>query len=336
MSSPAVATLFEAHRPLLVRHAYRMLGTVSDAQDMVQETWTRWAQADRGVVREPRAWLLRTCSRLCLDQLKSARRQREVYPGPWLPEPLVLDVAVATDREEALAPRRLELDESVSMALLTAMERLSPAERAALLLHDVFDHDYAEVAVTLGRSEAACRKLVSRARQRVRPATPAPVAAPADRVASALASETDAIANLATPASASASAPATVTAEDHRRLLAGFLQAASRGDLTALKTVLRDDVAFHSDGGGKVVAAGKVLHGADLVARFIVGVVTRTGSRYDAHLLRWCWYNGAPGVVVLDAPEGRPATAFSIRIADGRIAELFALRNPDKLMALER
>jgi RNA polymerase sigma-70 factor (ECF subfamily) len=288
-----------------MRHAYRMLGTVGDAQDMVQETWTRWQAAERSAVREPRAWLLRTCSRLCLDQLKSARRQREVYPGPWLPEPLVLDVAVHREVEDVSPVERLELDESVSMALLTTLERLSPAERAALLLHDVFDHDYAEVAETLGRNEAACRKLVSRARQRVQ------------------------------QAKAKDAAEVEVTPEDHRRLLAGFLHAAGAGDFDGLKAVLCDDVALHSDGGGKALAVGKVLEGAELVAKFFVGLVTRSGVRYDPTLIRWCWYNGAPGVVILDDPEGPPVTAMSIRIEDGRIAELYALRNPDKLAVLK-
>ncbi len=304
MAAPMIETqaaIFESHREALTRLAYRMLGAVGDAQDQVQETWLRWAAVDPATVREPRAWLLRVCSRLCLDQLKSARVQREVYPGPWLPEPLVLDVAVT---DEQGGGRRLELDESVSMALLTAMERLSPAERAALLLHDVFDHDYAEVAKALGRQEAACRKLVSRARARVGP-------------------------------SSAAGRTTAVSAEDHRRLLSEFLAAAAAGSTERLQAVLREDVAFHADGGGKAVAAGKVLQGVELVVKFFINVVARTGARYDAACLRWVWYNGAPGVVVLDAPDGIPITAFSIRIVDGRIAELFALRNPDKLAWLE-
>ncbi len=303
MSVDEAAAVFEAHREALQRLAYRMLGTVGDAQDLVQETWLRWAAADRARVREPRAWLLRTCSRLCLDQLKSARVQREVYPGPWLPEPLVLDVAVTDD---AGGGRRLELDESVSMALLTAMERLTPAERAALLLHDVFDHDYAEVAEVLGRNEAACRKLVSRARARVG----------GDREREGK------------------SEP--VSAEDHRRLLSAFLAAAAAGSSEGIKAVLCEDVAFHSDGGGKVIAAGKVITGSEQVAKFFVNIVTKHGSRYDASLLHWTWYNGSPGVVVRDAKDGRPVTAFSIQIREGRIAGLFALRNPDKLAWLGR
>ena len=300
MTDHDAALVFESHREALHRLAYRMLGVVGDAQDAVQETWLRWSATDRAKVREPRAWLLRTCSRWCLDQLKSARVQREVYPGPWLPEPLVVDVAVTNDH----GAQRLELDEAVSMALLTAMERLSPTERAALLLHDVFDHDYAEVATALGRNEAACRKLVSRARARVqREDTPSPNAA--------------------------------VTAEDHRRLLGAFLAAASAGDTAGLKAVLCDDVAFHSDGGGKVIAAGKVVVGSELVAKFFTNLVRKFDARYDASLLRWVWYNGAPGVVVLNPHDGRPATAFSIAVRDGRIGGLYALRNPDKLLWLE-
>ncbi len=299
MSDTEAAIVFENQREALLRLAYRMLGVVSDAQDAVQETWLRWAATDRAKVREPRSWLLRTCSRWCLDHLKSARVQREVYPGPWLPEPLVLDVAVTEDN----GARRLELDEAVSMALLTAMERLTPTERAALLLHDVFDHDYAEVAEALGRNEAACRKLVSRARARVQEER-ATVRADA------------------------------ITADDHRRLLGAFLDAAAVGDTAALKAVLCDDVAFHSDGGGKVVAAGKVVFGAALVAKFFTNLVRKFGARYDESMLRWVWFNGAPGVVVLDAPGGQPVTAFSIAIRDGRIGGLYALRNPDKLAGL--
>ncbi|MCF3652371.1 RNA polymerase sigma factor SigJ [Synoicihabitans lomoniglobus] len=296
---------FETHRAALERLAYRMLGSVADAHDMVQDTWLRWAEVETATIREPRAWLLRACSRRCLDHLKSARVQRERYPGPWLPEPLVCDGVVTGEWAADLAgAARVELDESVSMALLTAMERLSPAERAALLLHDVFDHDYAEVAATLRRTEAACRKLVSRARQQLR----------------------------RTPSREET----TVSAQDHQRLLREFLRAASAGDFEGLKAVLRENVAFHADGGGKATAAGKVLWGAAQVARFFVGVVARSGARYEANQLRWCWYNGAPGVVVLDAPGGQPRTAFSIRIEDGRIAELFALRNPDKLKVFAR
>jgi RNA polymerase sigma-70 factor (ECF subfamily) len=190
----------------------------------------------------------------------------------------------------------MEVDETVSMALMTAMERLSPAERAALLLHDVFDHDYAEVAAVLDRNEAACRQLVSRARRRVR----------------------------------RPERERSVAAEQHRRLLNEFLQAAASADYEGLKRVLREDVAFHSDGGGKAVAAGKVLMGADVVARFFVGVVQRSGGRFDREVVNWCWYNGAPGAVIVE--DGRAVTAFCLRVEDGRIAELYALRNPDKLV----
>lgn len=298
MSADQAAVIFETHRTALQRLAYRMLGSVGDAQDMVQETWLRWSATELAQVRESRAWLMRTCSRLCLDQLKSARVQREVYPGVWLPEPWVLDVTLSDN-----GPQRMELDEAVSMALLTAMERLSPTERAALLLHDVFDHDYAEVAAALGRNESACRKLVSRARSRVRRNDAETRAKP-------------------------------VRAEDHRKLLGGFLQAAAAGDMAGLKAVLCDDVTFHADGGGKATAAGKVLAGAELVAKFFINVVARSGACYDPQLLRWLWYNGAPGVAVSNQPGGPPVTAFSIHVRDGHIGELYALRNPDKLALL--
>ena len=294
---------FEAHRSRLEGLAYRMLGSVADAQDVVQEVWLRWAVTDQTAVAEPRAWLTKVCSRLCLDHLKSARVQREVYPGPWLPEPLVVDRAVWDGEDAPNDPAaRLELDESVSFALLTAMERLSPAERAALLLHDVFDHDYAEIAATLGRTATACRQLVSRARRRVGD----------DR-------------KKATP---------SVSAREHRELLQQFLTAAASADFTGLKAVLRDDATFHSDGGGKAIAARKVLVGADRIAKFFRGLVKTHGARYTPDSLRWCWFNGAPGVIVLERRQ--PVTAFCIRVVGGRIGTLYALRNPDKLAAFER
>lgn len=290
-ASNSGAAVFEQHRAILRGLAYRMVGSVADAEDLVQETWLRWDATAREHIDCPRAWLIRVCSRLSLDYLKSARSRREVYRGPWLPEPLL------DDGGPAVGASRLEIDETVSMALMTAMERLAPAERAALLLRDVFDHDYTEIASTLERNESACRKLVSRARQKVKRD---------DRK---------------TP----------VTAKDHRRLLDEFLRAAANADFAGLKRVLCEDVALHADGGGKAIAAGKVLLGSDLVAKFFVGIVRRSGGRFDRDVVNWFWYNGAPGVVVLE--QGRPISAFCLKVVDGRIGELYVLRNPDKLAA---
>src|SRR5882757_8673086 len=232
MSNPDAT--FEPYRRRLVGLAYRMLGSIADAEDAVQETYLRWHAADRGNVSDPRAFLMTTTTRICLDMLTSARARREEYVGPWLPEP-VLDTA-------ALAPdRRTELAEDLSIALLLTLDRLSPLERAAFLLHDVFDFSFTEVAATLERSEAACRKLATRARTHVRALRPC-------------------------GATAAPEQPGKIDAK-HAQLMAAFAKATQSGDLNALTQLLASDVRIVTDGGGRVRAALDVIEGADRAAR---------------------------------------------------------------------
>lgn len=299
MSDPAAT--FEPHRRRLLGLAYRMLGSMSDAEDAVQEAYLRWHAADRDSVSDARAFLMTTTTRICLDVLTSARVRREEYVGPWLPEP-VLDTA-------ALAPdRRTELAEDLSIALLLTLDRLSALERAAFLLHDVFDFSFGEVAAALDRSEAACRQLASRARAHVRATRPRGATAPPSR-----SGEVDA---------------------KHAQLMFAFAAATQSGDLEALQQMLASDVRIVTDGGGKVRSALEVIEGADRAARFLIEVTRKRPGAWwrDDFTVRFAMVNGLPGVVV-DAPEGAvQTTAFEI---DGDVIRaLYVVRNPDKLRHL--
>lgn len=276
------ATAFDPLRPRLVRIAYRMLGSVADAEDVVQEAFIRWHAIDRDAVREPEAFLRRVVTRLCLDVLKSAQRKREVYVGPWLPEPVVED-------EE-------EIDD-VTLPLMMALERLSPLERAAFLLHDVFGVSFEEVAETIGRDPAACRQLSSRARTHVRAARP--------RFA--------------------------VPREQGLELAQAFFAASRGGDLNRLQSLLAADATFHSDGGGKRPAALRVLTGVDDIMK-VHTALARAFALYPSRLLRYGLINGLPGFVTMEADGVPQTTAFEI--ADGKIAAIYVMRNPDKLRHL--
>jgi len=280
---------FEPHRRRLMGLAYRMLGSVSEAEDIVQEAWLRWNGADRAVLREPAAWLSRVVTRLCLDQMKSARARRETYVGPWLPEPVLDAAAVAADAASERA-------DDISVAFLLALERLSPLERAAFLLHDVFDMDFSDVARTLGREAAACRQLAARARAHLK----------AERARFA------------------------VAPGDGERLVQAFLAAAASGDAAAFARLLSEDAALHSDGGGKRLAARNVIAGRDRVARFFLGVARK------GYWLHWRirpeTVNGMPGLLMFD-PEGELQTV-AFQIADGAISAIYIVRNPDKLKHL--
>jgi RNA polymerase sigma-70 factor (ECF subfamily) len=267
-----------------------MTGSTADAEDIVQEAYLRWKRTDRTSVRDPKAFLSKTVTRLSLDFLKSARVRRETYVGPWLPEPVVGEGAMAIDSAAELA-------QDVSMALLMALERLSPLERAAFLLHDVFDADYAEVAEALDRGEAACRKLVSRARTHVRSSRPH------NRTSS----------------------------EEHARLVRAFGAAVLSGDTSALHRVLTDDAVLFPDGGGKVVSALRPIHGADRVARFVLGVFKKFPLSSGARIYEET-VNGGPGFVIEDA--GKPIQTMAFEVEDGRIAAVYVVRNPDKLRRL--
>lgn len=284
------ATDVEPHRRHLTGLAYRMLGSVSEAQDIVQEAFLRWHEADRAGVENPRAFLATTVTRLCLDQLKSARARRETYVGPWLPEPVV-DADALTPEDAA------EFAQDLSVAFLLALERLSPLERAAFLLHDVFDAEFAEVGKMLGRSEEACRQLAARARRHVRQERRR-FAAPPEAVA---------------------------------RLFACFEAAVQSGDLARLAGMLTEDAVLLSDGGGKVPAALNPILGAGRVARFILGVARKLGgfSLADA---RPASINGLPGLV-LRPREGELRTA-AFEIDGDRIAAIYLVANPEKLRHL--
>lgn len=277
---------FEALRKDLVGFCYRMLGSVPDAEDIVQEAYIRWEQAGRPVLESPRSWYLRVCARLCLDRVKSVRYQRERYIGPWLPEPILADHA-----EQA------ELDESISIALMLTIERLTPTERAAFILHDVFGYDFKEVADIVGLKPDHCRQLARRARQHVR--------------------------------GEKQRSPADV--ESVRRISDAFFQAVQAGDLAALRHMLTEDVTLYTDGGGKVSAAKELVLGFDSVTTFLIRVFQNAQREYPFEM-RTVWFNGSPGVVCYLKEE--MISAFQFELVDGRIASVFVHRNPEKLAPL--
>ncbi len=278
---------FEPHRAYLVRLAYRMLGDVSAAEDMAQESFLRWQRSGTPTLEKPRAWFTRTCTRLCLDHLELAHRQREEYVGEWLPEPLLAD-----DKD---APA--EVDESLSLALLTTIQKLKPAERAAFLLHDVFDYEFSDVAEILDLEPANCRQLAVRARRHLKQD---PLRAPADK-------------------------------ETVSRLSTAFFDAIADGNLAGLQKVLSEDVVFRSDGGGKVSAARQPLIGTYRVLRFIDRVFISAKAPASVER-RPAWFNGAPGILLFE--EGVLSSAFQLRVEAGRITTIFVQRNPDKLARL--
>jgi RNA polymerase sigma-70 factor (ECF subfamily) len=288
---------FEPHRRRLRGLAYRMLGSMAEAEDAVQEAYLRWHAADREAVDEPRAFLVTTTTRICLDMLKSARARREEYVGPWLPDPVTDTAALAPDAQTEIA-------EDLSVALLLALDALSPLERAAFLLHDVFDYSFTQVAATLGRNEAACRQLASRARARVREARP--------------------------PSPAAARPRRAAIDPKHAELLSAFVTASQSGDLARLTSLLASDARLVTDSGGKVASARNVIHGADRVAAFLTGVV-RKGWAADFSY-RLDTINDLPGLIVTSAAGLVQTTAFEF---DGdAITTIYAVRNPDKLRHL--
>ena len=290
MPPDGTAQDFELHRRRLTGLAYRMLGSVAEAEDVVQDAWLRWHQAEREAVRDPGAFLHRIVTRLCLDRLKSARARRETYVGPWLPEP-VLDA-------EALAgsggPGAEEWAGDLSFALLLALERLSPLERAAFLLRDVFDLDFTEVATTLGRGEAACRQLAARARAHLREARQRFTAPP----------------------------------EAGERLAAAFLQAARSGDVAALARLLAEDAVLYTDGGGRKRAALNPIRGRERIARFYAGLA-RKGATARVTAVRPARINGLPGYLALEADGSLQTVA--IEAGEGGITAIYIVGNPDKL-----
>jgi len=299
MSNPSDS--FEPYRRRLLGLAYRMLGSMADAEDAVQEAYLRWHGADREKVSEPKAFLMTTTTRICLDMLTSARARHEEYVGPWLPEPIFDTAALAADSRAGLA-------EDLSVALLLTLDRLSPLERAAFLLHDVFDFSFSEVATALQRSEAACRQLAARARANVRATRPRGVTVP-----QASSGRVDA---------------------KHARLLSAFATAVESGDLKILMQMLASDVRVITDGGGKVRAALNAIDGADRVAHFLVDVTRKRPDAWwrEDFTMRFALVNGLPGVVV-DSPEG-PVQTTAFEIEGEVVKAIYVVRNPDKLRHL--
>jgi RNA polymerase sigma-70 factor, ECF subfamily len=276
------AASFDPLRRRLIRIAYRMLGSVADAEDAVQEAFLRWLDADRASVAEPAAYLRRVVTRLCLDELKSARRRRETYVGPWLPEPVVES---AED----------EIDD-VTLPLMVALERLSPLERAAFLLHDVLGVSFDEIAETIGRDPAACRQLASRARTHVRAARPR----------------------------------FPVPKQRGLEIAAAFFSASRNGDVAGLRSLLAADVALYADGGGKRAAARRPIVGLDDVMHFHVSLA-RLFADNPSRIARYAFVNGLPGFITIER-DGAQTTALAIE--GDKIVGIYVMRNPDKLRRL--
>lgn len=277
------ADVFDALRPRLIRIAYRMVGTHAEAEDIVQDAWLRWSAADQTAICEPEGWLVQVTSRLALDHLKSARVRRETYPGTWLPEPLV-------EEEE-------DRSDDITLTLMMALDRLSPLERAAFLLHDVFDVGFDEVGRVLDRDAAACRQLASRARDHVRSAR-----------------------------------PRYAVAEDRGRTIAeAFFQASRSGDMAALQSLLAEDVVMYSDGGGIRNAALNPIFGRQKIMRFYAGIARKVDGLVPA-IRHFALFDGLPGHMSLEA-DGLPQVA-ALEIEDGLIRVVYLIRNPQKLTHL--
>lgn len=278
--------IFEGQRRRLAGLAYRMTGSVADTEDILQETWLRFAGQDLGAIRQVPHWLGAVVTRLCLDHLKTARMRRETYVGAWLPDPLVAG-------DDPGPERQWMVTEDVGIALVLALDRLTPQMRAAFILRDAFDFDFDQIAAVVDRSPAACRQLVSRARRRMAGAEPA--AAPPDQ-----------------------SLP----------IVAAFWRASREGDMQALLDLFAEEIEVHTDGGGKVRSALNVVRGRDRVAGFFAGIARKWPYPAGAGL-RLCRINGAPGFVSVTPGGVVQTTALEVR--EGRIAAIWITRNPDKL-----
>jgi RNA polymerase sigma-70 factor (ECF subfamily) len=282
------AEIFGTLRPRLFSIAYRMLGTRADAEDIVQDAWLRWHETDQTKLQSAEAWLVTVTTRLAIDRLRSRKAEREAYIGWWLPEPLV-------ELDEQTPETAAELASDVSVAFLWVLERLAPEERAAFLLRQVFDQDYADIASMLGKSEASCRQMVHRSQERVRQQKPR------------------------------FDVPKSV----HRELLTKFMHAASSGDRAAMKALLSENVEFVSDGGGKISSFLRILRGAGRTAGVYWSLEHKFPQLVTYRLAR---INGEPGL--LRYVEGKLESAQSFVIDDGRIVAIFVIRNPDKLAGI--
>jgi RNA polymerase sigma-70 factor (ECF subfamily) len=277
---------FNHHRRLLFSIAYRMLGTVTDAEDMVQETFLRWQQTPQTKVKSAKNYLATTITRLCIDYLRSARVRREQYVGPWLPEPL------ATQQDPA---EHAELADSISMAFLVMLERLSPIERAVFLLREVFEYDYPEVAQIVGKSAENCRQILRRSRQHLaaeRPRFP-------------------------------------VSPQQQEQITVQFLDASTQGNLEGLLTLLAPDVTFWSDSGGQVAAALKPIYGSQKVARFLLAIQQKWLPTAITDLVE---INGRSSILIRSGSDIHSVMTFEI--VEGYIQTIYSVRNPEKLQRL--
>lgn len=279
---------FQQHRPLLFSIAYRMLGTIADAEDMLQEAFIRWQQTE-AEIRDARALLVTIVSRLCINQLGAARTKRLQYVGQWLPEPVMTDT-------ESDPLGMLRLDESLSMALLVLLERLTPLERAVFILREVFDYKYADISRVLGQSEANCRQLFHRAREHV----------------------------------GTMRQRFETSGQEHMALLERFIEASRNGDMDALLELLASDVSLHSDGGGKAIAVPNVVHGAIHVARGLVrGMVHVLPKEL---VFKTAWINGDAGVI--SYLNGKPHSVLLLDVRHSHVASVYIVTNPEKLAHL--
>jgi RNA polymerase sigma-70 factor (TIGR02957 family) len=284
MSAADVDDPFVAHRNLLFTVAYEMLGSAADAEDVLQESWLRWAAVDRDTVQEPRAYLVRVVTRQALNHLRTVSRRREDYVGEWLPEPLLTSPDVAED---------VELAENLSIAMLTVLETLGPAERAVFVLREVFDVPYDEIADAVGKTPAAVRQIAHRAKDHV--------AARRPRV--------------------------RVVPSEHEEAVERLVAALNTGDLQGLMDVLAPDVVSVADGGGKVKgAARRPIVGAERLARYLIGGMSKLEGTLVASAT---WVNGQPGIRV--ELDGQLTGVVSLTVADGRITQIYSIANPDKL-----
>lgn len=275
--------VFDEHRSLLFAIAYRMVGSVMDAEDLVQETYLRWEATDTESIETPGAFLRTIITRLAIDHLRRAKKAREIYEGLWLPEPCFDTPTVNT----------AELTESLSTAFLVVLENLAPTERAAYLLKEVFDYSYAEIATILGKTEANCRQIAKRAKDRVLENKPR--------------FEAD---------------QAEVT-----RLVEEFIAATMETDMERFSSILAEDAVLYTDHGGKIIANKRAILGAVKIAKFVVGLATRfMPANYRMEIRT---VNGAPGLVAFDGNHPESVTSFAVR--DGRIQAIYTMRNPEKL-----
>lgn len=282
---------FEQYRPLMFSIAYRMLGSVTEAEDTLQDAYLRYRQMPAGSIASPKAFLSTVVTRLCLNHLQAARVQRESYLGPWLPEPLL------TEEDPESPTSQAERLESISMAFLVLLERLTPVERAVFLLREVFDYPYPDIAEIVGKDEVSCRQILSRAKKFIAGSRPR----------------------------------FTPSTEQHQHLLQQFLEAVEEGDLDGLTQLLASDVTLWTDGGGKVRgAATRILHGQEAVARFMIASQRFIQAMFTTDITE---VNGEPALLL--RVDGHPFSVVSVTIAQQHIQEIRVIANPDKLRHLE-